>query len=74
MVDTMLTTLEAAALLQRTPRQILNLIERGLLSGSRLGPSTRGGRWMVTGESVEELKERWAVEPPKPGRKKGQRR
>jgi hypothetical protein len=66
----MLTTLEAAALLQRTPRQVLNLIGAGLLEGSRLGPPTRGGRWMVTGESVERLQKRWTVEPPKPGRKR----
>lgn len=63
-----MTTTEAAAVLNRSSRQIINLIHKGELQGRRFGPDTRGGRWMVDQRSVERLKAKWEREPPKPGR------
>ncbi len=64
----LLTPAEAAAILARSPRTVLKLLARGTLHGRRLGPPSRGGRWLVDAASVWALKAAWDAQPPTPGR------
>ena len=64
-----ITPEEAAARLGRKPRRVRQLLDNGELEGRRIGPDSRGGRWLVSVASVERLLAQWAADPPKPGRK-----
>ncbi len=68
MDDNLITTTEAAAQLSRSLSMINQLIKRGELIGRRIGPDTRGGRWLVSAASVAALVARWADDPPRRGR------
>ena len=68
MDDNLITTTEAAAQLSRSLSMINQLIKRGELIGRRIGPDTRGGRWLVSAASVAALVSRWADAPPRRGR------
>jgi len=62
------TPAEAGAILERHPSYIPRLVARGDLIGRRLGPDTRGGRWLIDAASVYALKQRWDAMPPQRGR------
>lgn len=64
----LITTDEAAERLKRSPAYVLRLLKQGDLVGRRIGPDTRGGRWLVSAASVAALCERWAADPPRRGR------
>jgi excisionase family DNA binding protein len=68
MVDDLITTTEAAERLERSPRYVLQLINRGELEVRRIGPKTRGGQWLVSVASIDALLERWETDPPRRGR------
>lgn len=70
----LLTTQQAATILGVHPRRIIQLIKAGELDGERFGPDTRGGRWMVSRESVERLKEERDKHPPVGGWPQGKPR
>jgi len=63
-----MTPAEAAELLDRSANYILLLLKRGDLIGRRLGPATRGGRWLIDARSVHALKAQWDAQPPQRGR------
>lgn len=64
-----LTPKEAARILGRSPAYVIRLAERGELAGRRIGPESRGGRWLIDRASVAALQVRWETHPPQPGRR-----
>lgn len=68
MSDEWLDLPEAAARLQRHPTLVRKLVADGTLIAQRLGPTGRGGRWMVSAASVAALAAQWAAQPPRRGR------
>ena len=63
-----MTPADAGAILDRHPSYILLLVKRGDLAARRLGPDTRGGRWLIDAASVAALKAQWDANPPQRGR------
>lgn len=74
MTDTHMTTEDAAGELGKTTRRILQYIKDGDLDAIRIGPTSRGGRWLVSRVSVAELKAQHTHKPPKAGYPKGRKR
>lgn len=65
---TEITPAEAAEQLGRSHNYVLKLLDSGELAGRRIGPASRGGRWLVDAADVARLKAEWEHNPPRRGR------